>query len=186
MTYLNLFINFFKIGVLGFGGGYAILPLIESITVKINKWITVNEFIDLVTISQITPGPILINSGTFIGAKQGGVLGAIFATLGTVAPSLVIIICLSILYYKFKSLSVVQTMLKIIKPAVVGLIAAASVGIVIAVLFKDSIVKLSNIDCVGLALSVVSFVLIRYSKINPIIVIIFSGVIGMGLFLYAN
>ncbi|MGL6107784.1 chromate transporter [Romboutsia sp.] len=183
MTYLNLFLNFFKIGTLGFGGGYAILPLIESTIVKTNGWITANEFIDLVTISQITPGPILINSATFIGAKEGGILGAICATMGSVVPSLIIIICLSILYYKFKSLSVVQTMLKIIKPAVVGLIAAASAGIVITVLFKDSVLQLSNIDSIGLALTTVSFVLIRYSKINPILVIIFSGVIGMGLFL---
>ena len=183
MIYLNLFFNFFKIGTLGFGGGYAILPLIESIIVKSNAWITSNEFIDLVTISQITPGPILINSATFIGGKEGGVLGAVCATIGSVMPSLIIIICLSILYYKFKSLVVVQTMLKIIKPAVVGLIAAASVGIVINVLFKDSIVNINSIDFIGLVLSVVSFILIRYSKINPILVIILSGFIGMGSYL---
>lgn len=183
MIYLNLFFNFFKIGILGFGGGYAILPLIESIIVKINGWITANEFIDLVTISQITPGPILINSATFIGGKEGGVLGAICATMGSVMPSLIIIIFLSILYYKFKSLEIVQTMLKIIKPAVVGLIAAASLGIVINVLFKDSIVNINNIDYIGLILSILSFILIRYSKINPILVIVLSGIVGMGAYL---
>ena len=98
-------------------------------------------------------------------------------------PSLIIIIFLSILYYKFKSLSVVQTMLKIIKPAVVGLIAAASLGIVISVLFKDSIMNINNIDFIGLVLSVLSFLLIRYSKINPILVILFSGVVGVGAYL---
>lgn len=183
MIYLNLFFNFFKIGILGFGGGYAILPLIESIIVKTNGWITANEFIDLVTISQITPGPILINSATFIGGKEGGVIGAVSATMGSVMPSLIIIIFLSILYYKFKSLSVVQTMLKIIKPAVVGLIAAASLGIVINVLFKDSIVNIKSFDFIGLILSVVSFILIRYSKINPILVILLSGFVGMGAYL---
>lgn len=183
MIYLNLFFNFFKIGILGFGGGYAILPLIESIIVKTNGWITANEFIDLVTISQITPGPILINSATFIGGKEGGVLGAICATMGSVMPSLIIIIFLSILYYKFKSLEIVQTMLKIIKPAVVGLIAAASLGIVINVLFKDSIVNINNIDYIGLILSILSFILIRYSKINPILVIVLSGIVGMGAYL---
>lgn len=182
MIFLNLFFDFFKIGILGFGGGYAILPLIESIIVKSNSWITSNEFIDLVTISQITPGPILINSATFIGVKEGGILGAIFATMGSVMPSLIIIIFLSILYYKFKSLSVVQTMLKIIKPAVVGLIAAASVGIVINVIFKNSIVNINSIDFIGLVLSIISFVLIRYLKINPIVVIIFSGIIGIVLY----
>ena len=183
MIYINLFWNFFKIGILGFGGGYAILPLIESIIVKSNGWITSNEFIDLVTISQITPGPILINSATFIGAKEGGILGAVFATMGSVMPSLIIIIILSILYYKFKSLSVVQTMLKIIKPAVVGLIAAASVGIVINVIFKDSIININSFDLIGLVLSVMSFILIRYLKTNPMIVILLSGVFGMGLYL---
>lgn len=183
MIYINLFWNFFKIGILGFGGGYAILPLIESIIVKSNAWITSNEFIDLVTISQITPGPILINSATFIGGKEGGVIGAVFATMGSVMPSLIIIIFLSILYYKFKSLEVVQTMLKIIKPAVVGLIAAASVGIVINVIFKNSTINIYSLDIVGLVLSVLSFILIRYSKVNPIIVILFSGIVGMLLYL---
>ena len=183
MIYINLFWNFFKIGILGFGGGYAILPLIESIIVKSNAWITSNEFIDLVTISQITPGPILINSATFIGVKEGGILGAVFATMGSVMPSLLIIIFLSILYYKFKSLSVVQTMLKIIKPAVVGLIAAASVGIVINVIFKNSIVSIKSIDFIGLVLSLISFVLIRYSKTNPMIVIVLSGIVGMFFYL---
>lgn len=182
MDYLSLFLSFFKIGILGFGGGYAILPLIENIIVKTNGWISANEFIDLITISQITPGPILINSATFIGSKNAGVLGAIFATMGSVVPSMIIIVCLSMLYYKFRNLDIVQTMLKIIKPAIVGLIAAASAGIVITVLFKDSIVQISNIDSVGLALSVVSFVLIRYSKINHILVIMLSGIIGMALF----
>lgn len=182
MDYLSLFLSFFKIGILGFGGGYAILPLIENIIVKTNGWISANEFIDLITISQITPGPILINSATFIGSKNAGILGAISATMGSVVPSMIIIVCLSMLYYKFRNLDIVQTMLKIIKPAIVGLIAAASAGIVITVLFKDSIVQMSNIDSVGLALSVVSFVLIRYSKINPILVIMLSGIIGMVLF----
>lgn len=183
MIYINLFCNFFKIGILGFGGGYAILPLIESIIVKSNAWITSNEFIDLVTISQITPGPILINSATFIGGKEGGVIGAVFATMGSVIPSLIIIIFLSTLYYKFKSLEVVQIMLKIIKPAVVGLIAAASVGIVINVIFKNSIIDIYSIDIIGLVLSVLSFILIRYSKVNPIIVILLSGIVGMFLYL---
>lgn len=183
MIYINLFCNFFKIGILGFGGGYAILPLIESIIVKSNGWITSNEFIDLVTISQITPGPILINSATFIGGKEGGVIGAVFATMGSVIPSLIIIIFLSTLYYKFKSLEVVQIMLKIIKPAVVGLIAAASVGIVINVIFKNSIIDIYSIDIIGLVLSVLSFILIRYSKVNPIIVILLSGIVGMFLYL---
>lgn len=179
MIYLELFYSFFKIGILGFGGGYAILPLIKTIIIDNNGWLTQSEFIDLITISQITPGPILINSSTFIGSKIAGIPGAICATIASVTPSLIIIILLSMLYFKYKNLSVVQTMLKILKPAVVGLIAAASVSIILSALFVDSQFNINHLDFIGLILAIASFISIRYKKMNPIHVIALSGIIGM-------
>ena len=95
-----LFWTFFRIGLVGFGGGYAILSLIQNYCVNIHGWITTNEFLDLVTISQITPGPILLHTATFIGHKVAGMPGATLATIACVIPSIIIVTILSIVYYK--------------------------------------------------------------------------------------
>lgn len=184
MIYLQLFLSFCQIGILGFGGGYAILPLIQNVTVNTHHWLTQAEFLNLVTISQMTPGPILLNSATFVGCKIGGVLGGICATLGSVIPSFFIIIILSILYYKFKDLSVIKNMLKVLKPAIVGLIASAGVTILLMVLFSNSSMKLSNFDYIGFSLVVTSFIALRFFKLNPMLIIGVSGLVGMCLYLF--
>lgn len=99
MLLLELFWSFFKIGLFTIGGGYASLPLIENEIVNAKAWITVQEYTDIITISQITPGPIAINSSTFVGTKVGGFIGAVIATLGVVAPSVIIALLLARMYY---------------------------------------------------------------------------------------
>lgn len=100
MVYLALFYSFFKIGFFSFGGGYAMIPLIEKEIVNIHKWIPVNEFLDIIAISQLTPGPIAINAATFVGHKISGVLGSIAATVGVTAPSFIIILIIAMLIKK--------------------------------------------------------------------------------------
>jgi chromate transport protein ChrA len=101
MIYLDIFLSFCQIGLLSFGGGYAALPLIEAQVLEKHNWLTLEEFADLLTISQMTPGPIAINAATFVGTKVAGLGGAIVATIGSVTPSFIIVLILSYLYFKY-------------------------------------------------------------------------------------
>ena len=103
MIYLDIFISFFQIGLFSIGGGYAALPLIENQVLEVHKWLTIEEFADLLTISQMTPGPIALNASTFVGTKVAGLSGAVIATIGCVTPSCIIVLILSYFYFKYKS-----------------------------------------------------------------------------------
>lgn len=125
--YFTLFFTFLKIGLFTFGGGYAMLALLESELVSKKKWISHDEFMDMVAIAESTPGPIAINSATFIGYKMGGVLGSIMCTLGVVIPSFTIIFCISLFFDKFLSIRWVAAAFRGIQACVVYLIAAAGI-----------------------------------------------------------
>ena len=109
MIYLKLFISFLKIGAFSFGGGYAAMPIIQSEVVDANHWLTIAEFNDLITISQMTPGPIAINSATFVGIRIAGIKGAIVATLGCIMPSFSLVTLLAQVYMKYKKLRMLQS-----------------------------------------------------------------------------
>ena len=127
MIYLELFWTFFKIGLFGFGGGYSMLSLIQFDLVEKQEWLTVSEFTDIVAISQITPGPIGINCATYSGyMTTGSVWGAVVATLAIVLPSFILMLIIAGVIYKFKNNYWVESALKALRPAVVGLIAAAA------------------------------------------------------------
>ena len=129
MIYLKLFISFLKIGAFSFGGGYAAMPIIQSEVVDTYHWLTLEEFTDLITISQMTPGPIAVNSATFVGIRIGGIPGAIVATLGCILPSSILLIFLSWMYMKYKKLTILQTILSVLRPALVFLIAISVIKI---------------------------------------------------------
>lgn len=112
MIYLELFWAFFQIGLFSFGGGYAALPLIEKQVIDTYGWMTATEFTDLITISQMTPGPIAVNSASFIGARMAGIPGALVATLGNILPSCVLVMLLAWLYRKYRNLSVINGALR--------------------------------------------------------------------------
>ena len=126
MIYLVLFLEFFKVGLFTFGGGYAMIPLIEEITVSYG-WITESEFYDFIGVCESTPGPIAVNMATYIGATQGGILGSICATLGVVTPSFLIILLIASILKNFTQNKYVQAFLKGVKPVVVALIVATGV-----------------------------------------------------------
>src|SRR5690554_943566 len=137
--YLSLFFSFFKIGLFGFGGGYAMLPLIQQEVVVSNEWITVSEFTDIVAISQTTPGPISFNSATYIGFKAvntsgysvlASILGSAVCTLAVSLPSFGLMTLVTIFFFKFKENRYVRAALLGIKPAVIGLIAAAGIMLI--------------------------------------------------------
>ena len=125
MIYLKLFYVFFKVGLFSFGGGYAILPLMQHEVVDVNKWISFKDFVDIVAISQITPGPISINLATHVGYRIGGVLGSTIATSSVILPSIIIMIIIVVFLKKFSKLPVVQRVFKALRVTVVGLILAA-------------------------------------------------------------
>src|SRR5690554_3319103 len=126
----QLFLTFFKVGAFGFGGGYAILSLMQEEIVHIQGWLTKGEFLDIVAIAEITPGPIAINMGTFIGFKLAGFVGAAIATFSVVLPSFVIVLFLVKLFFKFQSNNAIQDALRGIRPAVLALIASAAIVLV--------------------------------------------------------
>ncbi len=180
MIYLQLFLSFFWVGLLSFGGGYAALPLIQEQVIEIHSWLTLTEFMDVLTISQMTPGPIAINASTFVGTKIAGIPGAIIATAGCVTPSCIIVLVLATLYYRFKGLNMVQGIIKGLRPAVVALIASAGLSILLTALFnKDGFpVQVSDFSWIAAALFAATLFLLRKFKLNPIYAMLIAGVAG--------
>ena len=145
MIYIQLFLSFLQIGAFSFGGGYAAMPLIQSQIVNLHHWLDFKEFTDLITISQMTPGPIAINSATFVGTKIAGIPGAIAATLGCILPSCILVTSIAYFYLKYRHLRFLQNILNHLRPAVVALIATAGVTIMISALFgSEAIIILKN------------------------------------------
>lgn len=130
MIYLSLFWAFFKVGAFSFGGGYAMIPLIKKEIIDIHHWLSVDQFLDIIAISQMTPGPIAINAATFVGYKVGGFWGSAAATIGVTSPSFLIIIILALLIIRYRHLPWLDAFFKGVRPAVIALIvqAAYSVG----------------------------------------------------------
>ena len=131
MSYLLLFIEFFLIGLFTFGGGYAMIPLVNELVVDKHGWLTKGEFVDFIGVCESTPGPIAINMATFVGTSQGQLLGAIVSTLGVVLPSFIIILVIASLLQKIIKNKYVQLFLNGIKPVVIGLIL--STGIILLI-----------------------------------------------------
>ncbi|SHH38581.1 chromate transporter [Caloranaerobacter azorensis DSM 13643] len=172
MIYIKLFISFLKIGVFSFGGGYAMLPLIQEEVITKNGWINLKEFVDILAISQMTPGPIAINSATFLGYKIGGVLGAVVSTLAVITPSLVIILLIAHFLRKFKESKYVDWFFKGLRPIIIGLIASAAI----------LVAKNTIIDIKSLIITLAIFYLVTYKKLHPILCIVIAG--GLGVIMY--
>jgi len=181
MELLKIFFCFFEIGLFSFGGGYAAVPLIQSMVVERYHWLTVNEFINLITIAEMTPGPIVINAATFVGMKIDGFIEAVVSTLGSVVPSLIIVLLLSWLYKQYKDLDIVKRILKRIRPLVVAMILSAGFSILVMALFKANdyqTINLDNIQVIEVVIFAASLFLMRRYKINPITIIFGSGLVG--------
>lgn len=183
MIYPELFWSFFQIGLFSFGGGYAALPMIEKQVIDTHGWMTAAEFTDLITISQMTPGPIAVNSASFIGARMAGIPGALVATLGNIIPSCIIVMLLAWLYRKYSSLTIINGALRGLRPAVVGMIASAAVTMIGSSWFAETAASIGGIDVLAVVLFAASFVVLRKWKLSPILVM--SGAGGIGLVGYA-
>ncbi|MGL4392169.1 MAG: chromate transporter [Fusobacteriaceae bacterium] len=174
MIYLKLFLTFFKIGLFSFGGGYAMLSLISQEVVYNNKWISMGQFTDIVAISQVTPGPIAVNTATYIGyTASGTVLGSAMATLGVILPSIIVMIILLKFIEKFKNFSFVDRAFKGLRIVVIGLILGAAC----LLMTRENLIDYRSYIIAGVAL----FATLKY-KVGPIPLVIVSGFIGVLLY----
>ncbi|MGO5029903.1 chromate transporter [Candidatus Agathobaculum pullicola] len=172
--YLDLFLTFARIGVCTFGGGYAMLPILQLEVVKKRAWATEDELMDYYAIGQCTPGVIAINTATFIGYKQRGIVGAVCATAGMIFPSLVIIIIIASFIQQFAHLPVVQD-------------AFSGVRIAVCALVVQSVWKLAKksvVDMPTTLILLITFASVAFFGVSPVIMVIFSGAVGvlLGLF----
>lgn len=183
MIYWELFYAFFKIGLFTVGGGYASLPLIEEEVVNAQGWLSLQEYLDIVTISQITPGPIALNSATFVGTKVAGFIGAIIATAGVVFPSVIIALILAKIYYKYRNISIMQGVLAGLRPAVVALIGSAGASLLVAALFQSGGIQIGGIQVNGMAVLLMAgaFLMLRKTKVDSLWVIFLCGIAGIAL-----
>ena len=177
MKLLELFLSFLKIGLFSIGGGYAAMPLIREQVVVSHPWLTMSEFTDLITIAEMTPGPIAVNSATFVGMRLAGITGALISTLGVIIPSLIIVSLLYFLYRRYRELPMLQSVLAALRPTVVAMISSAGLSILLLVIGTRE-----AINYIGIALFAVAFFALRKFKFNPILTMLACG--GINLLIY--
>ena len=185
MIYLELLWVFIQVGLFSIGGGYAAIPIIQSHVVEAKGWLTMTDFTDLITIAEMTPGPIAINSATFVGIQVAGIAGGIIATIGCIIPSAIIVSLLAFLYFRFRSLSFVKDTLAILRPAIVALIASAGIGILILSFWGEGgfTTDVTALNIVSVIIFFSAMFVLRKYKTNPIFVMLGSGVLGAVFYL---
>ena len=189
MIFLQLFYTFFKIGLFGFGGGYAMISMIQGEVVTRHQWLTSPEFTDIIAISQMTPGPIGINSATYVGYSAVinagyphviGILGSAIATLSVVLPSFVLMILISKFFLKYQKHPVIAAVFSGLRPGVVGLLAAAA----LVLMNHENFGYTSQQILISIALFSGTFIASHKYKLNPIMLIVLAGAIGYFTFGY--
>ena len=184
MIYLELLWSFFQIGLFSIGGGYAAMPLIQNQVVDIHPWLTMTQFADIITIAEMTPGPIAINSATFVGIQVAGLPGAIVATAGCVFPSCVIVMSLAYISYRFRGLNMVQGILAGLRPAVIAMIASAGISLLIMAVYGQRVLPedLMSFDVIAVMIFLIGIIALRVWKPNPLWIMAGSGVLGVILY----
>ena len=188
MAFLTLFLTFFKIGAFTFGGGYAMLPLIQEEVLR-HQWVAESDLINFIAVSESTPGPFAINMATYIGSRVGGefgvwgsILGSACATLGVVLPSFIVILIVARFYEKYKQSKIVRGCMTGLKPAVVGLIGSAILSVVAEVLFPAGVAPAAFANpsmYVSLGIFALTVTLAFWKKVHPIWLILISAAFGI-------
>jgi len=179
VIYLELFLAFMYVATFTLGGGYAALPLIEEQVVHTTGWLTALEFSDLITISQITPGPIGINAATFVGTKVAGFPGAVAATMGFIIPPFVISTIFFFIYRKYRKMTLMQGVMSGLRPAVVALIAAAGLSILFTAVWGEGGFAAGDFNALSLILIPLALIALKKFKVDQILVIFVCGLIFM-------
>ena len=186
MILLQLFWSFIQIGMFSVGGGYAAMPLIQNQVVDLHPWLTMTQFADIMTIAEMTPGPIAINAATFVGIRIAGLPGALVATAGCVLPSCVIVLTLAYVYYRYKGLTLVQGVLSGLRPAVIAMIASAGLSLLILSLYGQRVLPelagLGNLDLIAAGIFLCALVALRRWKPSPVWVMFGAGAAGILLY----
>lgn len=186
MILVELFYTFFKIGLFGFGGGYGMLSVIQGEVVTNHGWLTVAEFTDIVAISQMTPGPIGINSATYVGysavVNSGGnclmgIVGSLTASFAVMLPSFVLMLIISRYFLKYSKHSRVETVFSVLRPTVVGLIASAALLLMNSENFGSPVVSPRHF-WVSVGIAAISFVALKVYKVSPILILLLAGAFG--------
>ena len=182
MIYLQLFYTFFKIGLFGFGGGYAMLSMIQGEVVTRYGWVSSQEFTGIVAISQMTPGPIGINAATYVGfTSTGSVWGSVIATFAVVLPSFILMLTISKFFLKYQKHPVVDSIFNGLRPAVVGLLASAALVLMNAENFGSPTEDTYSF-VISIIIFLIAFIGTRKYKANPILMIIACGIAGLLLY----
>ncbi|MCL2513332.1 MAG: chromate transporter [Oscillospiraceae bacterium] len=179
-----MFLNFFKVGLFTFGGGYSAMPLIKEYIAEQNGWLTLQELSDIIVISEMTPGPIAVNVAAFTGMRLLGFGGAVICTLGCIMPSVVICLVLALIYKKFKGMKALDGFMWGLRPCVIALIAAAAASIFLPALalsgfLPKSDVRLDVFPLILFSLSI--FVIIKW-KVKPVYIMLAAGAAGAGFY----
>lgn len=184
MLLFKLFFAFIQVGLFSVGGGYAAIPLIQEQIVNIYKLMSLEEFSDLITVAEMTPGPISINSATFVGMRIAELPGVLLCSVGCIIPSFCICLILAHFYYKYRTVNGVQVVLGAMRPAVVALITSAGTSILMLGLFQAELgeIVFGNIRVVELGIFVTALLLLRKYKMNAISIILGSGVVGTAVY----
>lgn len=184
-TIIVLFISFLKIGLFSIGGGYATIPLIQEQVVDFHHWLTLQEFTDIITISQMTPGPLAVNTSTFVGIRIAGILGAMLATLGCILSGFILSILLYKFFNKYKDTDSIFNILKGLRSSSVGLIASSASTIILIAFFGSSSINIgtNSLNITAIAIFIVSLFILRKFKMNPIFVMVLTGIAGMIFYL---
>ena len=182
MIYLELFLTFFLIGLFTFGGGYAMLPLIQEQVIA-KGWMSAEQITNFVAVSESTPGPFAVNMATYVGSEMGGVFGSFCATLGVILPSFIIILIVAKCYDAFKENRIVKGCMSGLKPAVVGLIGNAVLGVLMTVFFPAGISRgvFAGVSFYIYAAIFAVMLVLAFKKVHPIIIICLSAVIGIAV-----
>lgn len=188
MIYLQLFFEFFKIGLFTFGGGYAMIPLVEEVALSFG--LNPQQILNFIAVAESTPGPIAVNMATFVGTYQGGILGGLVATLGVILPSFIIILLISAVLKNFLKMSGVQSTLSAIRPAVVALILSTGITMFINAIINVEVIGVDVFIFDWRALVIITVVAITHvvwkkikkKAISPILLIVLSGLLGMLLY----
>ncbi len=183
MIYWTLFYTFFKIGLFTFGGGYAMIPMIQD-EILGHGWMTLEQFVDFIAVSESTPGPVAVNMATFVGNHQVGILGGAIATLGVILPSFLILLLIAKFFQNFQDNFYVRAALSGLRPAVIGLITTAALTIGLSTLLPSW--ELSAVNWRGILMLPVLLYLSRKKKLHPIPLILLSAALGILLFGYQD
>lgn len=174
MLIWNIFISFLKIGFVAFGGGYAMIPVIQY-EVEKQGWLTIQQFTDVIAIAGTAPGPIATNTAVFVGYKTAGILGAIIALIAISIPSLILVLLISLVFTKIQDRPMVQSTFYGLRPVITGMIIYAAIKFAL----ENHIIGIHQFSIIGLLILITALCVLQFTKLHPAIVIILSGVTGI-------